>query len=298
MNECLLIQSNHYSYSEEKEVGDNIVKLFLDKDIQKIVLSGEEDVRRIGCWLKKKLHNVEDTLLSTRSIQTEHNYIDLQLILPGDLSRSGLKKLCSRVLGFYAEKSVYATFSRWSRRTLDQEQKIYAAQDALMTLQIFNTFIEKFPDASLVPLLHPEESKPKQAPIEHEKKEQIDIGYYHAWDEKYHYYLHTCYYKIRYYTFINENTVLKIRFVAADPPTAQMVKSQGSSFGVEFVGNPVTRRNTTIRIPLPKDVNLNTFCLMKPEACGLLYAGFRFEKIPSTENQDVVPEQDVTASDG
>lgn len=136
---CLLIQTNFYSVEDNNEpqhdAPDGLLKLLSNGNIKKIFFGVEIDLKKIVQWLHAKFSHQSIVTQFTGSIfnkQEKMGYVDMQ-----SLPWRSLKKACSRVLGLLAEKSVEATFSRWSRRSLKDNQMQYAAQDACITLLVY-----------------------------------------------------------------------------------------------------------------------------------------------------------------
>jgi hypothetical protein len=145
-NAGLLIQTDCYSNGEEpvqQNVHENLINLLSNPDIKKIFFGTEGDLKKIVRWLSARFSHQENVVQfvdSALANQDSMGYVDLQAI--EELPWKGVKMCCSRVLGLHAEKSGEATFSRWSRRVLQESQKQYAAQDALITLLVYKRWQE------------------------------------------------------------------------------------------------------------------------------------------------------------
>lgn len=101
---------------------DSIIRLFEDEDIKKIGLALRDDIR---------------ALTQLKKFDPE-GFIDLQqYVKQFEILDNGLKKLTANILGFRISKKQQT--SNWEKDILDNDQLIYAATDAWVCYQIYNT---------------------------------------------------------------------------------------------------------------------------------------------------------------
>lgn len=118
-DEAYLIRLNRVGLPE------SVITLFENENIKKIGLAIRDDI---------------NSLIQLTSFQPE-GFIDLQQYVKRfDILDNGLKKLAANILGFRISKKQQT--SNWEKEILEDEQLVYAATDAWVCYQIYNTLLE------------------------------------------------------------------------------------------------------------------------------------------------------------
>ncbi len=122
-DEAYLIRLNKIGLS------DTIIQIFENQDIEKVGLAIRDDLKSL-----RKLKNFEPA-----------GFIDLQdFVKKFKILDNGLKKLAANILGFRISKKQQT--SNWENEILVEDQLIYAATDAWVCHQIYESLINHSSD--------------------------------------------------------------------------------------------------------------------------------------------------------
>lgn len=103
----------------------------------------DEDVVKLGCGIDgdfKRLSEVDFVIFHPATI----SFFDLRQIIPAtNYQNGGLANLTRQILGRKLNKDYRVRCSNWEADTLSNEQKTYAADDAVCALQILGKLIQE-----------------------------------------------------------------------------------------------------------------------------------------------------------
>jgi hypothetical protein len=120
----------------------SLLTLLSDPSIKKIWIG--DDSKKMKKWLLtlEDKQVVQDCIKGFNN-KKQGSHIDLNTLLPKNFA--GARQICSRILGYKIQKDFSLTLSRWSRIQLSNEQKEYAAMDALLNLQVYEKWLTHHP---------------------------------------------------------------------------------------------------------------------------------------------------------
>ena len=132
-----MISCHMYQVFKMDKLPDRLVALFQDQRFTFVGSFVSGDLKRIGSDFGL------EALMSTVKYINLGKYARERDIVP--TGSVGLEVLCSKVLGEVMDKSPGVRLSKWSNPSLSEEQKIYAALDAIKSLEIYFE-LEKMPN--------------------------------------------------------------------------------------------------------------------------------------------------------
>jgi len=111
------------------DLGVQLKKLFLNKNVIKVAFSFKEDLKNLSYSFNDQfeIESLCDLYYEIKTRNLNQNF--------------GLKKLCNECYGKELDKTCQR--SRWSQRPLSKQQMIYAGLDAFVLLALYDKYTQK-----------------------------------------------------------------------------------------------------------------------------------------------------------
>ncbi|CBY38052.1 unnamed protein product [Oikopleura dioica] len=138
----------------------------------------DEDVVKLGCGIDgdfKRLSEVDFVIFHPATI----SFFDLRQIIPAtNYQNGGLANLTRQILGRKLNKDYRVRCSNWEADTLSNEQKTYAADDAVCALQILGKLIQELGESRVQYFINEYKNtvfKQKSKPNKDKKEKSVKI---------------------------------------------------------------------------------------------------------------------------